>query len=363
MYNSFLEWSSDTLEITDVLNLIRIKIESINSLEDKFLRSKGNDNGFEDLFPIIAKEVASELLPQNTLDIYSHLGHHFPDIDLILNGVKYGVELKSRSNGSWSTNGNSVFESVTSEGYKDIFIVFGSKVPKEKRLLVKFSPYWQATSNIKVTHSPRFTIDMNSNESVFKNKEEYDSLRVMGDEGKVDFLQTYLRENSVGYGAKWYISPNESIPPTKFIDLSTDQKNQLRVEILILFPDDLFLGSHKTKYDRSAEYLLESYFVYNKNLRDIFTSGGVYNYNDILFPKMFKTLSSLKELVIDILDNASPDFFELAKESWSKNLPTSLITDSLYDSYENVINYIGTSELYKELLEQANIKKLSDFIL
>lgn len=85
------------MNIIDVLDIVRKKIESIIPIDDRFLRSKGNDNGFEELFPIVLKEVSENLLPpQNVLQFTVHLGHHFPDVDLFLNGVKYGVELKYR---------------------------------------------------------------------------------------------------------------------------------------------------------------------------------------------------------------------------------------------------------------------------
>lgn len=350
------------MDIIDVLELIRQKIEAINPVEDKFLRSKGNDNGFEDLFPIIANEVANELAPQHILTIKEYLGHRFPDVDLFLNGLKYGIELKSRNNGSWTTNGNSVFESITGEGYEEIFIVFASQVPNEKRLLVKFAPYWQTLSNIKVTHSPRFTINMdNPTGAVFSSKEEYDSLRTMNEEGKIRFLQEYLKKNSIG--AKWYIAPTETISPTKYSDLSSEQKNQLVVELLILFPDDLLIGGSHEKYTRSAEYLLETYYIYNKSFRDVFSAGGVYEFNETKFPKIIGTLVSLKELLIETLHNASDDFFNLAKKYWTKNLPTELISNNLYDSYKIILDYLGSKKPYNALLKEANIPNLSTLVL
>lgn len=350
------------MNIIEILELIREKIESINPLDDKFLRSRGNDNGFEELFPLILGDIITELPPTDILTFTVHLGHHFPDVDLILNGKKYGVELKSRNNGSWTTNGNSVFESISGDGYEDIFLFFGSKVPKENRLLVKYLPYWQATTNIKVTHSPRFTIDMlNTDDSVFESKEEYNSLRSMDDPKKIDFLQTYLKNNSIG--AKWYTTPSETMSPIQFRDLTGDQKNQLTIELFILFIDDLLLGSTRTKYSRSAEYTLEIHYVTNRSFRDVFSSGGKKEFKNVLFPKVISTLASLRDPLIQTLQNASNDFFELSKEEWAKNLPQELITTNLYDSYTNILNYIGKEKTYSVLLEEANISSLSELIL
>ncbi|HFU6521237.1 TPA: hypothetical protein ACJI8N_001243 [Enterococcus hirae] len=350
------------MSIIDVLNLLSRKIESIDPIDDCFLRSKGNDNGFEKLVPLILEEIIDDLSLQNILQIEVHLGHHFPDIDLILNGIKYGVELKYRGNGSWNTNGNSVFESITGTGYKEIYLLFGSKVPKEKRILIRFAPYWQATSNIKVTHSPRFTIDMEHlDNSIFKSKTEYDKLRTMNEIEKISFVQSFLKEHSGG--AKWYTAPTENITPTQFSELPLEKRNQIRAELLILFPDDLLYGSNNNKYTGSAEYLLETYFVYNKSLRDLFTSGGVYVYNDVKFPKIIGTLVSLRKLLIETLRTASDDFFVLCTEQWKKRLPDNLISENLYTSYREIINYIGTLTPYNKLLKEANIAYLSDIIL
>lgn len=348
------------MNILNVLDEICERIESMNPINSRFLRSKGNDNGFEELVPLVVEEIAKDLAPENLLEFKVHLGHHFPDIDLILNGVKFGIELKYRGNGSWTTNGNSVFESITSEDYEEIYLLFGSKIPKQNRMLVKHAPYWQTTSSIKVTHSPRFTIDMN-NESIFTSKNEYDSLREMEDKEKVGFVQKFLKENS--RGAQWYIAPTETISPTKFSSLPAIRKDQIRTELLILFTDDLLLGDNRNKYVRSAEYILETYYVYNKSIRDLFSSGGVYNYKNTDFPKVIGNLVSLKMLLNYTLHNASEDFFELCKAHWSKNIPSRLISDNLYDSYKAILDYLGNKQPYSDLLKQANITNISEIIL
>ncbi|EGV9322438.1 hypothetical protein DYP23_06215, partial [Staphylococcus pseudintermedius] len=131
------------MNIEKVLNMIKEQIEGMSTLIPEYLKNNRNDNGFEELFPIVANNIANKLLPNDILEIEPRLGHHFPDVDLILNGLKYGIELKSRSNGAWSTNGNSVLESITNDDYEEIYLFFGTKIPDEQRLLVKFAPYWQ----------------------------------------------------------------------------------------------------------------------------------------------------------------------------------------------------------------------------
>lgn len=105
------------MNIYDVLELIKIKIENLNPVPTEYLISRGNANGFEDLLPMIVDEVISELKDDIKLESVVHYGKNFPDMDLILNDVRYGVELESRNNGSWDVPGNSVFESVSEQNY------------------------------------------------------------------------------------------------------------------------------------------------------------------------------------------------------------------------------------------------------
>lgn len=361
------------MDITNVLDLIKHEIEAINPVEEKYLRSNGNDNGFERLFAQIADQVAAHIAPTDELIVFPHWGHHFPDVDFTLNGVKYGVELKSRKDGSWKTNGNSVFESISSEEYEDILLVFASKVPNENRLLIKFAPYWQTTSAIKVTHSPRFAIDINNLEhSVFETKAQYDELRSMSNKEKVDFVQKQLRKNSAG--AEWYVSSPDTITPTKFSKLPTFTQNKIQSELLILFPYDLLCGPGKTKYKRSTEYILNIHYVYNNALRDLFSSGGVYKYKEVEFPKMIETFIIFRDLIRETLDDASVDFMALTKECWKEDISSDLITDDIFTSYSNVLDSFekkailsplikskGYNDL-SELVEMAGFKSLSDFI-
>lgn len=344
-----------------MLEQIKNTIEAMESLDQKYLKSKGNDNGFELLFSEIAPEIAKSISPPNHLDVHIHFGHHFPDADLTLNGVKYGVELKSRNNGSWKTNGNSVFESITSEDYEEIFLVFASKIPKKNQYLVKYAPYWNTTSTIQVTHSPRFIIDMeNSRDSVFESKAEYTSLRTMSESEKIDFLQRYLRENSTGY--KWFITPQDTINPTAFRDLVPPVKSQIKAELLILFPDDLICGDHRNKYTRTVVYMLNNYYTYNNSLRDMFSAGGVYRSNGVEFPQTLRSFIVLKDMIDQTITNANEDFFTLAKSKWRENLPEYLITEDFKESYLNILNYLGEIEPLNTQLRDANIDSLSQFI-
>ena len=103
---------------------------------------------------------------------------------------KYGLELKSRKKSQWTTNGNSVFESITDEDYSEIYLLFGSLNNDESAYQVQYKPYWEVTTGIAVTHSPRFKIDMRAEitDSVFKDSDEYFKLREMTEPERIAFF-------------------------------------------------------------------------------------------------------------------------------------------------------------------------------
>lgn len=350
------------MNIEQVLNLIKDEIEAMDPVPKEYLVSNGNNNGFEKLVPLIAENVSAKIKEHgDILEITAHLGHHFPDMDLKLNGIKFGLELKSRSNGEWTTNGNSVMESISDPDYEEIFLMFGSKVKKENRLLVRHAPYWQTTKAIKVTHSPRFVIDIRSGaSSVFESKVEYDTLRELNDDGKVKFLQDYLRNNS--NEAKWYTSEKEQVMPTYFNDLPEEERLKIKADLFVQFPKDL-IGNSKNDYKRCAEHLINFYFVYVSNLRDIFSASGKFKYKNIEFPRVYKILQDTSQAIQDFLHEASPDYVEKIINVWIKDELIENSSGDVITDYYNALNMAAKKDM--ELTNKLNtlgFSNLTDFV-
>ena len=348
------------MNIFDVLNLFKSKIEALNPIDKKYLISRGNQNGFEDLVPEIAEAIKIEIANPNIFDYKVHLGHHFPDMDLIVNGECFGLELKSRNNGSWDTNGNSVFESITDEDYQDILLLFGSKEPRKDHLLVRFDYYWKVTSAINVTHSPRFKINMDTTESVFKDAQEYHQLRDKTETEKVSFLQNYLKEHTTG--TKWFVpqdSSSESIKPTSLNLLPQNIQNQVKAEVLVLFPQDL-ITSKKANYARAHEFIITNHFYFSSSFRDFFSAGGKWERNNVEFPQSVGTFHSLSSEIRYILNNSNSEFQKLAYESWN-TLELPLNRTSFYDDYCKVVDLIGRVNFYPEL-QDSKIQKLFNLL-
>lgn len=345
--------------INEFLLLLKEKIES-TEIEEKYIKSTSSYNGFEKLFSDLTKEINIE-----NISIRENYGHHFPDIDILINNVKYGIELKSRTDGSWINNGGSVFESVSSQDYKEIYLFFGTinKKKKEINYKVAFAPYWTVTENIKVTHKPRYFINMNTKKSIFEKKEDYDKIRIMTETEKNSYVQKILKENT--NKAQWYITESEEILPTLIKDLEKNKIHELIAEMLILFPNDLLktIGSQekgKSDYTRITKYLISTYFFYSPSTRDLFSAGGKYTYNNVDFPKIIYQFKNHAPKIIDILKNQSSDFKELAYKNWlEENI--NLKNENIIEDYKYLLNHLGKKYLSKTL-KKAKEEKITNII-
>lgn len=94
-------------------------------------------------------------------------GHGFPDIIIIDNaGNKFGVEVKSTIGNDWKINGNSILGSTRVPGIICTEIIFGHM--KGEKSIFRHREYEKCVSDIVVTHSPRYKIDLDAEESFFE---------------------------------------------------------------------------------------------------------------------------------------------------------------------------------------------------
>ncbi|WP_436938040.1 hypothetical protein [Staphylococcus xylosus] len=345
--------------IANVLSKIQNEIEQTN-VHPNHLKSSSSYNGFEKLF----SETVHNMELQET-SIHENYGHHFPDIDIIINNKKYGVELKSRTDGSWINNGGSVFESVSDYNYEEIYLFFGTinKKKNEQRFSVRFAPYWTVTENIKVTHKPRYFINMNTSKSIFHSKSEYDVIRNMNESEKNLYVQKILKENT--NKPQWYISEKENILPTLIKDLEKEKVQELISELLVLYPQDLLKTNGekekgKSDYTRVTIHLISTYFYYSPSTRDLFTAGGKFIYKNVSFPKIVEQFRKNKQTIIWTLENHSSDFKDLMYKNWDE-LGIPLEKNDVIKDYKKVLNYLGQENL-KNTLKQANVENLTDIV-
>jgi hypothetical protein len=198
--------------------------------------------------------------------------HAFPDI---IARKLYGVEVKMTIGDKWVSTGNSVLETTRVSSVETIFMFFGKF---GKSFEVKYRKYQECLSDVGVTHSPRYKIDMNlaAGHSIFdKIKLPYDSFRK--DSNSIKLLKEYYIKQLLPGEELWWIDPiaeETSVSPIikSFRLLDEAVKDRFIIECMILFPE--IFGYSTIKFDRCAAYLITNYNSVSSNMRDNFTAGG-----------------------------------------------------------------------------------------
>ena len=103
-------------------------------------------------------------------------GKYFPDI-VTKKEFGFGVEVKKVTTDSWSTLGNSIMESTRVKNIDKVYIFFGKL---GNSLDFKFRLYEDCLSDVVISHSPRYQVDMRvgPDQTIFsKMGITYDDLR------------------------------------------------------------------------------------------------------------------------------------------------------------------------------------------
>lgn len=283
-------------------------------------------NSGDDFEKFVFQEMEKVLSQNNTLpkEIYRTGKLQFPDI---VYNKKWGVEVKFSNSGKWDSLGNSIFEGTSVEGLDEIFVFFGKKT--EKKIVVKYDLYENSITDVKVTHSPRFIINLDSgNESLFKKLNlKYNEFKNLEKSSKAKKIKDYFRESLKPGDEVWWIDKKDTatIPKLRtFNNLNNNEQSQLMVEAFILFPEVLS-NSRRTKYTRVAPYWLTRHQVYNPSLRDTFSASGQKTISIPPFGE--KTVSQIYENFYELSHkihacllnpNMDNDFFETIKEKWEE---------------------------------------------
>lgn len=258
---------------------------------------------------------------EGTIQLIS--GQKFPDI---ITNKYYGVEVKTTTQNHWKTTGNSVLESTRVDDVERIFLLFGKLA---KPVEFKYRTYEDCLSEVVVTHSPRYLIDMklNCGETIFdKISVPYDDLRQMENPISpiVEYYRTQLKE---GEELWWIESGNTTDVPANSITirlwntLSAIEKNQIRIEALVYFPE--IFGNSSKKYNRLALWLVSRHGIVPTSLRDFYTAGGRRDIvvGRVTFRKVPRIFDHIKEYSNNILSFiVVQDIVELAEKWGRKNI-------------------------------------------
>lgn len=235
--------------------------------QEKYLDLLGNK--LEDVVAKIMSERAKGTPFENSIELIS--GQKFPDI--IANKF-YGVEVKTTKQNHWTTTGNSVLESTRVEGIEKIFMLFGKMV---NPVQFKCKPYEDCLSDVVVTHSPRYLInmDLKTGQTIFDKLDiPYDTLRNCLNPIKpiTDYYRQFLKPGE----EVWWLDQEEPKSKGLIIKLWNNLQAELRKEYMlksmVLFPE--IFSNRPDKFNRLAVWLINSEGVVCPNIRDVFTAGG-----------------------------------------------------------------------------------------
>ncbi|NTD96370.1 hypothetical protein G6M26_27075 [Agrobacterium tumefaciens] len=247
-------------------------------------------------------------------------GISFPDI---IANEYYGVEVKTTIKNHWITTGNSVLETTRKKEVERIFLLFGKLGdPVEFR----YRAYEDCLSEVVVTHSPRYKIDMNLGKglTIFdKIKMPYDELRKLSNPIRplTDYYKGLLKPGE----ELWWMDKDGSgeVPSTNMIirlwsTLSPSEKRGYEAKAFAFFP--IILSKDSRKYNKLAIWLSTSQGVVCTSLRDSFSAGGrvTLTLEGVVFfdlPQVFKTIFDLKERIVQIIKESNPEELSLHWET------------------------------------------------
>ncbi len=196
----------------------------------------------------------------------------FPDI--LVNGC--GIEVKYTSRKTWHGTGNSIFEGMRDESAELIYIVFcRADVPE-----IRWRKYQDCIKGVRISHSPRYMIDMETPESFFDELEiPYGEFIGYPTQEKMKYVRDHVKARISEHERLWWIDEENShtlpLQVRLYRLLPQHKKIVMRAEAALMCPE-IFKGSRQRgKYDRAALYLLTQHGVFAPQTRDLFSAGSV----------------------------------------------------------------------------------------
>lgn len=288
----------------------------------------------------LAEQVLKDVSPRTPFrsdQIQLVSGAHFPDI---LAERYFGVEVKSTIKDHWTSTGSSIVETTRLSDVQTIYILFGKlggAIPE-----FKCRPYQDCLSDIAVTHSPRYLIDMKLSEgqSIFdKMGTTYDALR--SSDKTIEQVRNYYREKAIAeHRAEmpWWLESPTKMSVRLWSDRSDESQNEnaeLTAKMFILFPEVF-----NSNYKQVAMWLCTKYSVLLYNARDTFSAGGQYTHiNGHCLP--FK----IPHIVGELLSHSKRIKYYLNN--------SSLLITEILELYPSLLSN-GESNLYATWLEKTN---------
>lgn len=230
---------------------------------------------------------------EGTIELIS--GQRFPDI---IAKKYYGVEVKTSQSKHWKSTGSSIAEGTRVKGIERIFMLFGKIVAPVGFM---YKPYEDCLSEVVVTHSPRYLIDMNLNKGeTFFDKLDVSYNELRNQPNPVKTILDYYRKKLKPGDSVWYLEQNNTQSTNIIIkmwnNLSIEERTELMIQGFCLFPE--LVSNRIDKFNRFALWLSVRQGIICPNVRDVFTAGGqgVISLND-------NTYSNVPQIIMKIYNN------------------------------------------------------------
>lgn len=309
----------------------QLEIMYTEDCEGKFSR-KTSPTEFEKLVVEASEIVLSNENTSCRID-YTEGGHAFPDIVYHFQDGSYGIEVKSSTQAnasptSWTILGNSILGSTRVE-VDDLYIIY-IKVGNNG-CFIKSARYEDSVSDVAVTHSPRYKLDLNqsSNQSFFsKSGISYDEIK--HSDNPIELVTEYFKNQGM---TAWWIAESTPAVIKTWNELSSDDKEEILAKSFLFFPEIIY-SKASDKYKNLSKWLVANYSVVDSSLRDKYTAGGRLDITTETetfknMPRIFDTFNTLSFKFLDSLKNAS---FEELEEYWDSYNPQN-------DTFENRLSF------------------------
>lgn len=288
MYATFKERINKNMHEEKFINLI---LKELESNKDKLLQKPTSTN-----CEIAVCDAVKAVCQNNSLICnidYTEGGHSFPDIICHLPNITIGIEVKSsiqpkNNNPGWTILGNSILGSTRKEVDENYLIFF--KLNKNG-LFIRSGKYEDAISDIVVTHSPRYKIDLDQSpsDSFFSRSNiRYEQLKKSSN--PIGLITDYFKSQGA---TAWWLTDSSPATIQTWDEISPSLRVEILSKALVLFPE--LLTSSSTKYKRLAKWLVSEYSIADTSLRDRFSAGGKIDIN--FDNKIFKTQQIIKRLI------------------------------------------------------------------
>ena len=240
-----------------------------------------------------------------------HSIRKFPDFIISddENDIQIGLEIKKTNEDKWKVPGGSVYESLRNQ-IEETYVLMGKFGGTPE---AKIRKYAECIEDLKVTHSPRFHLDLELEKGAdYLTRNHAEDLLDLSEGPE---LNKRIRELLRTSKDTWY---SEQMI-TAYSDLDTEEKDKYFVDGVVLFPE--VVGRDYTKF---APWMIYKWLVWCRNIRDVFSSGGIVLNNGIYVSAVMNRIILQKEKIFQRICEMS---IEEVKQHW--NVETENVQDRI----------------------------------